>query len=152
MAILSSEIRGIEFSVKMAVLITKHFMQQLLLIYDGDCPLCRNFVAVQRLQQHFGELALLDARDLPEQAPLLLAELQHQNLIVNQSMLLRVDGRWLKGAEVLQLLASVNESSWRNKLWLCWFQSARRARFSYPLLRAGRNLLLKLLKIPPLPY
>ena len=127
-------------------------MQQLLLIYDGDCPLCQNFVAAQQLQQQFGELTLLNARDLPEQAPLLLAELQHQNLIVNQSMLLRVDGRWLKGAEVLQLLASVNEPSWRNKLWLYWFQSARRARFSYPLLRAGRNLLLKLLKIPPLPY
>jgi hypothetical protein len=50
------------------------------------------------------------------------------------------------------LLASLNESNWRNKLWLYWFQSTRRARFSYPLLRAGRNLLLKLLKIPPLPY
>ena len=49
-------------------------MQQLLLIYDGDCPLCRNFVAAQRLQQQFGELTLLNARDLPEQAPLLLAE------------------------------------------------------------------------------
>lgn len=127
-------------------------MQQLLLIYDGDCPLCRNFVAAQRLQQQFGELTLLNARDLPEQAPLLLAELQHQNLIVNQSMLLRVDGRWLKGAEVLQLLASLNEPSWCNNLWLSWFQSARRARFSYPLLRVGRNVLLKLLKIPPLPY
>lgn len=127
-------------------------MQQLLLIYDGDCPLCRNYVAAQRLQKQFGELTLLNARDLPEQAPLLLAELHHRGLIVNQSMLLRVDGRWLKGAEVLQLLASLNEASWRNRLWLYWFQSAGRARFSYPLLRAGRNLLLKLLKIPPLPY
>jgi len=99
-----------------------------------------------------GELSLFNARDLAEQAPLLLAELQHQRLIINQSMLLRVDGRWLKGPEVLQLLASLNESSWRNKLWLYWFQSASRARFSYPLLRFGRNLLLKLLKIPPLPY
>jgi len=127
-------------------------MQQLLLIYDGDCPLCRNFAAAQRLQQHFGELSLFNARDLAEQAPLLLAELQHQRLIINQNMLLRVDGRWSKGPEVLQLLASLNESSWRNKLWLYWFQSASRARFSYPLLRFGRNLLLKLLKIPPLPY
>lgn len=127
-------------------------MQQLILIYDGDCPLCRNFVAAQRLQQQFGELTLLNARDLPEQAPLLLAELQHKGLIVNQSMLIRVDGRWLEGAEVLQLLASVNKPDWRNKLWLCWFKSTGRARFSYPLLRAGRNLLLKLLKIPPLPY
>ena len=127
-------------------------MQQLLLIYDGDCPLCRNFVAAQRLQQQFGELTVLDARNLPEQAPLVLTELQHKGLIVNQSMLIRVDGRWLEGAEVLQLLASVNEPDWRNKLWLCWFQSAGRARFSYPLLRAGRNFLLKLLKIPPLPY
>lgn len=127
-------------------------MQQLLLIYDGDCPLCRHFVAAQRLQQHFGTLTLLNARDLPEQAPLLLAELQHQRLIINQSMVLRVDGRWLKGPEVLQLLASLNEASWRNSLWLYWFQSASRARFSYPLLRSGRNLLLKLLKVPPLPY
>ena len=52
-------------------------MPQLLLIYDGDCPLCRNYVAAQRLQKEFGELTLLNARDLPEQAPLLLAELQH---------------------------------------------------------------------------
>ena len=125
---------------------------QLLLIYDGDCPLCRNFVAAQKLQQQFGELIVLNARGLPEQAPLLLAELQHHRLTVNQSMLLRLDGRWLKGPEVLQLLASVNEPNWRNRLWLYWFQSARRARFSYPLLRAGRNLLLKLLNIPPLPY
>ncbi|WP_186435258.1 DCC1-like thiol-disulfide oxidoreductase family protein [Rheinheimera sediminis] len=125
---------------------------QLALIYDGDCPLCRHYVAAQRLQKQFGELTLLNARDLPEQAPLLLAELHALGLVINQSMLLRVDGRWLKGAEVLQLLASLNEASWRNRLWLYWFQSADRARFSYPLLRAGRNLLLKLLKIPPLPY
>jgi predicted DCC family thiol-disulfide oxidoreductase YuxK len=127
-------------------------MSQLLLIYDGDCPVCRNYVAAQRLQQQFGALSVLNARDLPEQAPLLLAELQHQHLVLNQSMLLRVDGRWLKGAEVVQLLASLNEPSWRNSIWLCWFKSSRRARFSYPLLRAGRNLLLKLLKIPPIPY
>lgn len=127
-------------------------MQQLLLIYDGDCPLCRNYVAAQRLQQHFGKLTLFNARDLPEQAPELLAELQQQELILNQTMLLRLDGRWLKGAQVIQLLATLNEPNWRNRLWLLWFQSERRARFSYPLLRACRNLLLKLLKIPPLPY
>lgn len=124
----------------------------LLLIYDGDCPLCRRFAEAQRLQQHFGELRLLNARDLPEQAPLVLAELQQKALIVNQSMLLRLDGRWLQGPEVLQLLASLNESSWRNRLWLSWFKSASRARFSYPLLRFGRNLLLKLLRVPSLPY
>ena len=127
-------------------------MRQLTLIYDGDCPLCRNFVAAQRLQRQFGELVLLNARDLAEQEPLMLAELQQQHVIINQSMLLYIDGRWLKGPEVLQLLASINEVSWRNRLWLSWFQSQRRARFSYPLLRAGRNLVLKLLKIPPLPY
>lgn len=127
-------------------------MPQLLLIYDGDCPLCRNYVAAQRLQKQFGVLTLLNARDLPQQAPLLLAELQHQGLVLNQSMLLRVDGRWLKGAEVVQLLASLNQPNWRNGLWLYWFQSSRRARFSYPLLRAGRSMLLKILKIPPLPY
>lgn len=124
----------------------------LLLIYDGDCPLCRRFADAQRLQRHFGELRLLNARDLPEQAPLVLAELQQRALIVNQSMLLRLDGRWLQGPEVLQLLASLNESSWRNRLWLSWFKSASRARFSYPLLRFGRNLLLKLLRVPSLPY
>lgn len=127
-------------------------MLQLLLIYDGDCPLCRHYVAAQQLQKRFGELRILNARELPEQAPQVLAEIQQQALIVNQSMLLRVDGRWLQGPQVLQLLASLNEPSWRNRLWLYWFQSASRARFSYPLLRAGRNLLLKLLKIPPLPY
>lgn len=127
-------------------------MSQLLLIYDGDCPLCRNYVAAQRLQQHYGALSLINARDLPQQAPLLLAELQQLDLVLNQSMLLRVDGRWLKGPEVLQLLASFNEPGWRNNIWLYWFKSSRRARFSYPLLRAGRNLLLKLLRIPPLPY
>ncbi len=127
-------------------------MRELLLIYDGDCPLCRTYVAAQRLRRQFGKLTLLNARDLPEQAPELLAELQQQALLLNQTMLLRLDGRWLKGPEVLQLLASVNEPNWRNRLWLYWFQSARRARFSYPLLWAGRNLLLKLLNIPPLPY
>ena len=127
-------------------------MRQLVLIYDGDCPLCRHYVAAQRLRQQYGELVLLNARDLPEQEPLLLAELQQQDLVLNQTMLLYLEGRWLKGAEVLQLLASMNEPNWRNRLWLSWFRSARRARFSYPLLRAGRNFLLKLLKIPPLPY
>jgi len=127
-------------------------MQKLLLIYDGDCPLCRNYVAAQRLRQQFGQLTLLNARYLPLQAPEVLAELQLQALVLDQTMLLRLDGRWLKGAEVIQLLASVNDPNWRNRLWLWWFQSADRARYSYPVLRAGRNVLLKLLKIPPLPY
>lgn len=127
-------------------------MQQLLLIFDGDCPLCRHYVATQQLQKQYGPLKLLNARELPEHEPLVLAEIQQHSLVINQSMLLRVDGRWLQGPAVLQLLASLNEPNWRNKLWLYWFKSAGRARFSYPLLRTGRNLLLKLLKIPPLPY
>jgi predicted DCC family thiol-disulfide oxidoreductase YuxK len=127
-------------------------MQQLLLIYDGDCPLCRNFVVAQRLQKQFGTLTLLNARQLAAQQPELLAEIQQHHLVLDQTMLLRCNGSWLKGPDVLQLLASVNEASWRNRLWLWWFKSSHRARFSYPLLRAGRNLVLKLLKIPPLPY
>lgn len=127
-------------------------MQPLLLIYDGDCPFCRFYVAAQKLQQQWGELTLLNARDLPHQHPLLLEDIRQRGFILDQSMLLRLNGRWLQGPEVLQLLASLNEPHWRNRLWLAWFRSADRARFSYPLLRSGRNLLLRLLKIPPLPY
>lgn len=42
------------------------------LLYDGECPACRSYVAIARLRQLWPDLRILDAR----QEPALVTELR----------------------------------------------------------------------------
>lgn len=111
------------------------------LVYDPECPVCDAYCRAARAR---GAPAtqLVSAREPGE----LMAEITRRGLDIDQGMVLELDGRVLYGADAIHALALRLEGRSafaRLNRWL--FRSSRRAALAYPALRAGRNLLLKLL-------
>lgn len=114
----------------------------MVVVYDGECPFCSRYVGLLRLRAAVGALRLVDARQGgPE-----VDGLRRAGYDLNQGMAALFGGRVYHGADCLHLLALLStESGWFNRLNGALFKSARLARLLYPVLRAGRNLTLRLL-------
>lgn len=110
--------------------------------YDGDCPLCRNYARMLRLRDTVGRVDLIDARSGDAR----LADLRRAGCDLNAGMVVRRDGRIWHGAEAVWLLSRLSKGG--PLAWL--LRDRHRARLIYPLLRRGRNLLLRLLGRRPI--
>ncbi len=109
------------------------------LVYDGECPACSNFVRHVRLRKSVGEVHLVDAR---AGGPV-VDEIQTAGLDLDKGMALKIGGRVYHGADCLHVLALLSsESGWFNRLNAAVFRSPAVSRLAYPVLKAGRNLLL----------
>lgn len=114
---------------------------ELLLVYDKQCPLC-DFYCRRLIVQAPRRLRLVDARGDPP----VLKNITARGIDVDQNMVLKIGDELYAGADAINKLALIGTpASWFNRLNIWIFRSHRRARWLYPALRAGRNLLLKLL-------
>jgi predicted DCC family thiol-disulfide oxidoreductase YuxK len=112
------------------------------LLYDGECPACSSYVAFSRLRQTRPALQVLDAREHPD----LVEELRERGYEINECMLMQLDGRILFGAEVARVMARLNEGrGLMHGAVLTAVGDAPWSRALYPVLSAGRRLLLKTL-------
>lgn len=117
------------------------------LIYDGDCPFCSRYVRYLRLKEAVGDLRLVDARQGGPEVEAARAE----GVDLDQGMLLRLGGVDYHGADCLNRLALMSSSSnLFNRVNAALFRSPRLSALGYPVLRAGRNLALRLLGRPRL--
>jgi predicted DCC family thiol-disulfide oxidoreductase YuxK len=117
-------------------------MAELYIVYDGDCPVCRNYVRFLRIKDAVGTVTLLDARD----GGPVVERIIEQGIDLDEGMALIMGDQLYHGSDCINKLALMSTSSGVfNRLngWL--FQSAWRSRVLYPVMRAGRNLLLKIL-------
>ncbi|HTO63606.1 MAG TPA: DCC1-like thiol-disulfide oxidoreductase family protein [Bradyrhizobium sp.] len=114
------------------------------LIYDGECPFCANYVRLLRLRESFPQLELIDARGHPDHPA--VQRLRDRNLQIDEGMAL-VDGDTIyHGSEAVHALADRGTgSTYFGRLNRAIFRSARASNVLYPILRAGRNLTLRLL-------
>jgi len=111
------------------------------IIYDGECPFCASYVRLQRLRSEYS-VELIDAR---ESNPL-VADLQAQGIDFDEGMVVMIGDDLAHGADAmhqLSLLASEAGVVRRIANWL--FSSPVRSRTLYPILRMGRNLVLRIL-------
>ena len=117
--------------------------ETLWLVYDGDCVLCRSGALGYRVNKAVGRLQTLDARvdtDHP-----ILQEIHARRLDLNQGIVVVYGDQWRHGADALNLLALLGSNSNTFNRFNAWlFRSPRLTRWLYPLMRAGRNLSLKL--------
>lgn len=112
------------------------------LVYDGDCPLCRNYVQYLRLQDSAGEVRLVNAR----QPHPILKELEAHELNLNDGMVLKIGDSFYHGDDCVHALALMSsETDLFNRINAWVFRSRTRSRVLYPFLRMGRNTLLRLL-------
>lgn len=119
------------------------------LIYDGECPFCTRYARLTRLRATLGELRIVNARDGGPQVDAVKA----RGLEIDAGMVLRIDDRFYHGADCLHRLALLSSRSGLfNRLTYAVFRHERLARFLYPILRAGRNLVLKMLGRKPMGF
>jgi predicted DCC family thiol-disulfide oxidoreductase YuxK len=112
------------------------------IVYDGECPFCSRYVAMLRLRESLGPVALVNARDGgPE-----VEEARAAGLDLDQGMVLKLDGRLYHGDECINRLALLSTpSSAFNRINGAIFRSPTASRLLYPVLRTGRNGVLRLL-------
>ncbi|MCE8019930.1 DUF393 domain-containing protein [Halomonas sp. MCCC 1A11036] len=117
--------------------------RQLRLVYDGECPMCRRYVRWQRIRREVGELELIDARQASEAR----RELTARGIDLDEGFALQIGKRWYHGNEALHRLTLLGTRSGAfNRTMYRLFASQERAARLYPLLRACRTGLLKLLR------
>jgi predicted DCC family thiol-disulfide oxidoreductase YuxK len=116
-------------------------------VYDGLCPFCSAYTHMLRLRESAGPVRLVDARG----EPALAADLAAAGSPVNDGMAVLYAGRLYYGGDAVHLLALLaSDSGLANRLVARLLRSQTRARLAYPVLRAGRNLALRLLGRPPI--
>lgn len=117
------------------------------LVYDGQCPMCRQFVRLQRLRRDVGDLELIDAREESETR----RELSALGIDLNEGFALRIGEHWIHGSDALHRLALMSTGSGLfNRLMARLFASPSRTARLYPWLRACRAALLRLLRRGPI--
>lgn len=110
-----------------------------LIIYDGECIYCQNYVKFLRLRETIGPVELLDARsDDPR-----VAQYWREGYDLNDGMVF-VQGETVHhGARAVHVLASLSSDSSRlNRLNAAIFSSEPVARLLYPVMKLGRRLTL----------
>lgn len=112
------------------------------LVYDGECPVCSTYVRYVRIRESVGKITLIDAR---EGGPW-VRRIQEEGLDLNEGMVLVYGNRIYHGADCIHMLALLSSPSGLfNRANAAIFRRPGLARVLYPVLRSGRNLLLRLL-------
>lgn len=117
------------------------------LIYDGECPVCSNYVGYVRLRKALPGLVLQSARD-PHSRWVIMAKAAGIDL--NREMALLADGRWFKGPEVIQALARLGRPGLVERLVSAFVGEGKSSLIRYGILVRLRLLLLAALGRKPL--
>src|SRR5688500_15749276 len=113
-----------------------------LLVYDRACPLCHAYCQVVRIREAVGNLRIVDARESSE----IMQEITNMGLDIDQGMVLKMDDQIYYGTDAIHALALISSRSGifnRVNYWI--FRSKHISKILYTLMRAGRNILLKIL-------
>lgn len=117
-------------------------VRDILLVYDKECPACGYYSEHSRIRESVGNLVLLNARD----GGLVMDEITAAGLDIDQGMVLKVGNELYHGADAIHAMALMStRSGMFNRLCHHLFRSKRVAALLYPVLRGGRNLLLRIL-------
>lgn len=117
--------------------------EQILLVYDADCPVCDAYCRAVRAGEPGVNLRLVNARE----DTTVMAEVTRQGFDIDEGMIVKADGILYYGADAIHALARVSRAPGafsRINRWI--FGSQGRSKLLYPLLRSGRKLLLKALR------
>jgi hypothetical protein len=121
--------------------------EPIVIVYDGECPFCANYVKLVKLREAVGPVRLIDARsDDP-----VVRRLTDAGYDLNEGMAM-VDGETIwHGDECLNRIALMSTPSGLfNRINAGVFRSESASRLLYPWLRGGRNLALKALGRKPI--
>jgi len=111
----------------------------LVVVYDGDCPFCAAYVRRQRLGRAAGRVIFRNAREGGPETEYVKA----RGYDLNEGMAAILGGEVFHGADCMHRLALLSTpSDTFNRINFLLFRSLSFSRLIYPLLRAGRNMVL----------
>jgi predicted DCC family thiol-disulfide oxidoreductase YuxK len=112
------------------------------IVYDGDCVFCSQYVSFLRLKRAVGPVELVNARE-PHPA---VTYVKSRGVDLNEEMALVIGGEIYSGPDCMHRLALMSTGAGLfNALTARVFARPALARALYPILRAGRNLTLRML-------
>lgn len=118
---------------------------QLTLVYDGECPFCRNYCKLVRLRHTVGSLKLVDAR----QSSAIMQEITELGLDIDHGMVVKFKNRVYYADEAIHILSLLSSrSDFFNRINYYIFRSQKISSILYPFLKSCRNFALWLLNIP----
>ena len=116
--------------------------EEILLVYDRECPACNAYCQVVRIRESVGELRIVDARENSE----VMNEITSQGLDIDQGMVLKMGSQLYYGSDAVHTLALIGSRSGifnRINYWI--FKTQTFSSILYPMLRFIRSFLLKIL-------
>lgn len=115
---------------------------EVVVVYDKQCPACNYYCSIIRIRESVGRLVLLDAR---AGGPI-VDEITAKGLDIDQGMVVKVADQLYYGPDAIHVLAlmGTNQGVF-NRLAYWSFRSRAASKILYPVLKACRNLLLKIL-------
>ncbi len=118
--------------------------QDVEVVYDDKCPVCRAYCKRIRLADPGRNLVLVDAR-VPGET---VSEISRRGLDINEGMAVTVDGTLYYGSEAIHELTRLAEETGPfGRLNRLLFGSPRLSRYTYPLGKLARNILLRLIGV-----
>ena len=115
---------------------------EVLVVYDKQCPVCDYYCNMVRIRESVGRLVLVDARD----GGPIMDEITAKRLDIDQGMVVKVGSELYYGPDAIHVLALMGTNKgFFNRVAYWSFRSRILSRILYPILRACRNLLLKIL-------
>jgi len=114
------------------------------LVYDGECPVCKTYCKYIRIREAVGNLQLVDARQPSE----LMDEITRLGLDIDQGMVLKFKNTIYYGADAIHMLTLLSTPSGIfNRINYYVLSTKLGSKIFYPIGKAFRTLILKLLGI-----
>lgn len=122
---------------------TKKQAEEIALIYDGECPVCTAYsCSVDVDEGKASGIKRINARS----DDALVKQAKEAGVDLDEGMVVLHDGKMYHGADALNVMARLApDRGFGNRLNKLLFSNPTISRVSYPVLRAGRNTLLKIL-------
>ena len=119
---------------------------KVIIVYDGGCPFCSDYVAYQDLKARAESVELVDARADSHA----LARHAIDPADLEDGMVVIVDGVAHRGADAVHVLSTLSRAprNWWVAAVAFVSRSAIVSRLLYPFLKLGRRIALAVLRIP----
>jgi predicted DCC family thiol-disulfide oxidoreductase YuxK len=117
----------------------------IVVVYDGACPFCSNYVRLMRLRRSAGPVKLVDARSNDP----IVQELQSSGLDLDEGMVVIFGQKTYYGKDAVVMLSALSDTGkLLGGLLAFLLRSPFRASILYPYMKVGRRITLLAIGIP----
>ena len=123
----------------------KNEKDTIVVIYDGECPFCANYVKLMNLRNTVGRVTLIDARSEAASIKALVG----QGYDLNEGMAVVFGGSVYYGKDAVTFLSSLTHTrNWAGRLLSKLLSNPSRAALLYPVMKLGRRITVRVLGKP----